>query len=682
MKLNRILFTGLCVAAMGAPACAQTSGISNVQHVVIFMQENRSFDHYFGALKGVCGFGDHNALRFQNGNSVFYQPQGGGYVLPFHSVAQCLIDLDHSWDVTHATWDGGKWDLWVPTKGTTTMAYHNRSDLAYYYALADAYTVCDAFFCSVFGSTNPNRLYLWTGMIDPNGTGGGPVIDNSEPGFTWTTYPERLQAAGISWKVYQEFDNYDDNALAWFNQYRNAVPGDPLYDRGMTRVSDLVAAFRDDVTNGTLPKVSWLIAPTVKSEHPIFSPAAGMVLTKQLLDALALNPAVFNSTVFILTYDENDGFFDHVPAPVPPPGTPDEFVGGLPIGPAVRVPTIIISPWTRGGFVCSQVFDHSSILRFLETWTGVVEPNISAWRRKVCGDLTGAFDFANPDYTYPTLPVPSARSCLIGVTPAVPSPQAVPVQEAGTRPARPLPYQLNVNSLADCANGRLYFTMTNAGAAAAHLAVYANAYRTDGPWQYDVDAVSSVTDSFDVIAFGGGRYDLTCYGPNGFQRRFAGNLTNACGQIEVASSIDPSAGITFALRNATAAAVAFTIVANAYSTGGPWTNTVPAGGTVSMMFPVVEDSDGWYDFTVLADNESMFVRRLAGHIENNLTLRRLHFTVSGQTLHLKWASGQSIRLQTAPGLNPDVWAEVPGTLGLSTADVPMSSSTAYFRLAD
>jgi len=115
--------------------------------------------------------------------------------------------------------------------------------------------------CSVMGPTNPNRLYLWTGMIDPNGTGGGPIIDNSEPaaGFTWTTYPERLQAAGITWKVYQEADNYDDNALAWFAQYKNAAAGNPLYDRGIATVSDLVAAFQNDVTSGALPQVSWLI---------------------------------------------------------------------------------------------------------------------------------------------------------------------------------------------------------------------------------------------------------------------------------------------------------------------------------------------------------------------------------------------------------------------------------------
>jgi len=687
MKLNNSVGLGFAVLTLAAvaPAGAQPAGLTNVQHVVIFMQENRSFDHYFGTLKGVRGFGDRTPLMFQNGNSDLYQPHSPTYLLPFYSSAQCVIDLDHSWGPTHTAWDSGKWDQWPAAKGTTTMAYYVRADLAYYYALAEAYTVCDAYFCSVFGSTNPNRLYLWTGMIDPNGTGGGPVIDNSEPGFTWTTYPERLQAAGISWKVYQQTDNYDDNALAWFNQYRSALPGNPLHDRGMATVSDLVTAFRSDVTNGTLPKVSWLIAPTTSSEHPIWSPASGEVLTKRLLDALASNPAVFNSTVFILTYDENDGFFDHLVPPVPPPGTPDEFVGGLPIGPGVRVPAIIISPWTRGGYVCSQVFDHTSIIRLLEAWTGVHEPNISAWRRQVCGDLTAAFDFNQPDYTYPSLPAPTAVTCIVGTTPSVPSPQTVPVQESGARPARPLPYQLNAASYANCGTGQFYVTMSNAGTASAHLASYPNAYRTDGPWQYDVGPSGSVTDSFNVVTYGGGRYDLSFYGPNGFLRRFAGNVTNACNQIEVGSNVDPVAGsLGVVMRNSTAALVTFTVTANAYLAGGPWTNPVTAGSLVTNTFFVGTNSGGWYDFTVTASSDASFLRRLAGHIETNappVLPVTLNFSLSAGRLNLSWPGSPTIKLQKSTSVNPAVWLDVPGTLGASSAAIPVTNATAFFRLS-
>ncbi|MDB6040494.1 MAG: phospholipase phosphocholine-specific, partial [Verrucomicrobiales bacterium] len=365
------------LAATSVPATARTGTIRDIKHVVIFMQENRSFDHYYGALRGVRGFGDRNVFLLPNGKTTFHQPRNKGEVLPLRLDSQCVSDTAHDWDSGHAAWNFGYWDRWISAKGIDAMTYYTREELAFYYSLADAYTVCDAYHCSVMGPTNPNRLYLWSGTIDPRGKAGGPVIDNSEPypGFRWTTYPERLQAAGVAWRIYQEFDNYDDNALAWFAAFQNAQPGEPLYDRGLAIVGDLVAAFRADVLNDTLPAVSWIIAPTILSEHPPFSPASGAALTKQLLDALAAKSEVFNSTAFILTYDENDGFFDHVPPPVPAARTADEFVNNQPIGLGVRVPTVIVSPWTRGGYVCSEVFDHTSILRFLEQWTGVVEPN-------------------------------------------------------------------------------------------------------------------------------------------------------------------------------------------------------------------------------------------------------------------------------------------------------------------
>lgn len=666
-----------------ATSHAATGTITDVQHVVIFIQENRSFDEYFGAHKGVRGFNDPTALLFQNTNTDFYQPNGSGYVLPFHVTTQCLNDVAHDWTTGHTAWDLGKWDQWVLAKGTTALTYHTRAELGYYYSLADAYTICDAYFCSMLGPTNPNRLYTMTGMIDPNGTGGGPVIDNNEPGFTWTTYPERLQNAGVSWKVYQQSDNFDDNALAWFVQYRNATPGNPLYDRGMATVGNLVSAFRTDVTNNTLPKVSWLIAPTASSEHPFFSPSSGEALTAQLLNALAANPAVFNSTVFILTYDENGGFFDHIPSPVPPPGTADEFVSGLPIGLGPRVPTLIVSPWTRGGVVCSQVFDHTSVLRFLERWTGVMEPNISAWRRMVCGDLTAAFDFAHPDTSFPSLPSVTPVTCLFGTTPAVPSPQTVPVQEAGAALQRRLPYQLTTSSYADCLAGRFYITMTNAGTAAAHLAIYPNAFRSDGPWQYDVPAGAAISDYFSVALFGGGRYDLSAYGPNGFERRFAGDINTLCNQLEASCSLDPNAGaVTLALRNSTPATAIFTVTANAYLSGGPWNYSVAASNTFLATF-LVATNNNWYDLTATTSRDTSFMRRFAGHIEPPANPGRttLNFTVSAGVIHFVWAGSPTVRLQRTASLNPALWLDVAGTLGASSANVPITGPAAYFRLA-
>jgi len=686
---NSSILAGLAAGAiawLASPSQAATGTIQDVQHVVIFMQENRSFDQYYGTLKGVRGFNDRNALVFTNGNTDFYQPRGTNYLLPFHITTKCVNDVDHGWSSGHTAWHAGKYDQWVPAKGTTAMTYYTRIELAFYYALADAYTVCDAYHCSVLGPTDPNRLYLWTGTIDADGKFGGPIIDNTEPpsGFTWTTYPERLQSAGVSWKVYQQLDNYDDNALFWFAQYKNAPMGSPLRVRGISYVTNVVTAFHSDVTNETLPQVSWIIAPTALSEHPPYSPASGAAWTKQLLDALAANPAVYNSTVFMLTYDENGGFFDHVPPPVPPPGTASEFVGGLPIGLGVRVPLVLVSPWTRGGYVCSQVFDHTSIIRFLETWTGVKEPNLSAWRRKVCGDLTSAFNFASLDTSYPSLPAVTPVSCSTGVTPIVPSPQTAPLQEIGAKPARPLPYQPNANSYTDCAAGRFYITMTNAGAASTHLMIYPNAYRTDGPWQYDVAAGNSVTDSFNVITLGAGQYDLTCYGPNGFQRRFAGNINTNCNQIEVTSSIDLNAGgITLAMLNSTPSDVSFAINANAYQTGGPWSYLVAAGSTVATSFPALTATDGWYDLTATASSDASFLRRIAGHIETGAP--RLSAALSNGNLLLtypSWASGFTV--ESSPDLTPQSWTAVNTTSNIVGNDtivkLPPPPSPRFFRL--
>jgi phospholipase C len=395
-------------------ATASRSGsaaLSDIKHVVILMQENRSFDHYYGTMPGVRGFNDPTAITLASGRSVFHQPDSShaqGYLLPFHydtkkTSAQATPGTDHSWPTQHQAWHNGKMDQWIAAKGEYTMGYFAQDDIPFHWALADAFTICDNYHCSVFGPTNPNRLYMWTGMIDPAGKHGGPVIDNT-PAFnnvilSWTTYPERLEKAGISWQVYQEDDNFDDNALAWFKQYGHAPRTSPLYRRGMRKLP--AGAFEYDAKHDRLPQVSWLVAPTAQSEHPDYFPAAGAEYIAQKLDAIASNPQVWAKTAFILCYDENDGLFDHVPPPTPARGTAAEFVGGEPIGLGFRTPTTIVSPWTAGGFVCSDVFDHSSLIRFLEARFGVHEPNISAWRRQTCGDLTSAFRFSGGAVSYP-----------------------------------------------------------------------------------------------------------------------------------------------------------------------------------------------------------------------------------------------------------------------------------------
>ncbi len=429
--------------------------LRDIKHVVVLMQENRSFDHYFGTLAGVRGFDDPAALKLSTGRSVFYQPDPEnphGYLLPFHldtrtTSAQKIPSTSHAWSVQHAAWNGGKMDNWLPAhrradgaKAPFVMGYHKRDDIPFQFALAEAFTICDAYHCSVFGPTWPNRMYWMTGTIDPEGKSRGPLLDNKKhpDGFRWTTYAERLEQAGVSWKVYQLQDNYGCNMLEHFHAFQQADPRSPLYQKGMVRGPE--GAFEQDAKNDKLPAVSWIITTSKQSEHPDFMPAAGAVFVASKLDAIAANPEVWAKTAFILNYDENDGIFDHVPPPTPPAGTPGEFIKGLPIGGGFRVPCIIISPWTAGGWVCSEPFDHTSVLRFLEKFTGVREPNITDWRRETFGDMISAFRFDDGSATPPRLPGTREeldRAEVEVATLPKPTPptgkQKLPTQEQGTR---------------------------------------------------------------------------------------------------------------------------------------------------------------------------------------------------------------------------------------------------------
>jgi phospholipase C len=415
--------------------------LGDIKHVVMLMQENRSFDHYFGTLAGVRGFADPNALILPNGKPVFYQPDQenpSGYLLPFHldtrtTSAQKIPSTNHSWPCQHNSWNGGKMDNWLPAhrqaegaKAPYVMGYHTRADIPFQFALAEAFTICDAYHCSVMGPTWPNRMYWMSGTIDPEGKAGGPIVKNVAPdeGYGWTTYAERLEKAGISWKVYQQDDNYDCDVLEQFRAFRESGEQSPLRTKGLARGPE--GRFEYDAFNDKLPAVSWIIPTSFQSEHPDYMPAAGAAFVASKIDAIAANPEVWAKTVFILNYDENDGLFDHVPPPVPPPGTPHEFVDGMPIGAGFRVPCLIISPWTAGGWVCSELFDHTSVLQFLEKFTGVKETNISDWRRQTFGDLVSAFRFDDGKAGPPQLP-----DAL--------SPYSIAKYEAGNLPEPALP---------------------------------------------------------------------------------------------------------------------------------------------------------------------------------------------------------------------------------------------------
>jgi len=440
--------------AQAGSARLANAAVSDIKHVVVLMQENRSFDHYFGAMPGVRGFTDPSVP-----SSRFYQVDAqnpDNYLLPFHAdtlstSAQNLPSNSHSWGPQHDSWDNGKMDGFVTAHlaadgvaGQYTMAYFQRDDLPFHWALADAFTILDGYHCSVLGPTWPNRLYLMTGQLDPAGVNGGGQYGNYVPaeGYSWQTYPELLTSAGVSWKVYQEIDNYGMNVLEYFDQYQNASVSSTLYQGGM-KVTQ-AGQFEYDAMHDNLPTVSWIVPTSYQSEHPDYMPAAGADFVASKLNAIAANPEVFAKTLFILIYDENDGFFDHVTPPTAPAGTAGEYLTvdkvSAPIGLGFRVPAILVSPWTVGGYVCHDTFDHTSVIQLLEQVTGVTNPNITPWRRQAVGDLTSALGF-QPNRSWGRLPETAAQleaaeqQVLQFQLPAIPgSSQSFPVVPPGTKP--------------------------------------------------------------------------------------------------------------------------------------------------------------------------------------------------------------------------------------------------------
>jgi phospholipase C len=461
------------------PGPSGCSKLTDIEHVVILIQENRSFDHYFGSYRGVRGFSD-PSMAFQQPDPSNTTDPPILKLLPFHldtskTNAACTHDITHAWLPQHQSWHNGAMDGFVTSRlssnsndAVLTMGYYTRADLPFYYAVADAFTICDNYFCSVMGPTDPNRLYTMAASIDPDGKNGGPVLQtlglNRSTFFghlTYTTMPEQLQARGISWRVYSSPDSnilntiFSDNVLSYFRNFQN--PASPLFKNAF--LPQFPADFISDALSGNLPQVSWLIASIVDSDHPPAPSLFGELTLSAILTALTANPAQWSKTALFVTYDENGGFFDHVPPVIAPPGTAGEFITAPtdptivgnppvlgPIGLGFRVPMLILSPFSRGGFVSSDLFDHTSVLRFLETRFGAEVPNLSAWRRAAVGDLTSAFNFKKPDASIPTLPstLPPISSILqectanlAGTTPyPVPSPQTAPTQESGT-PTRP-----------------------------------------------------------------------------------------------------------------------------------------------------------------------------------------------------------------------------------------------------
>jgi phospholipase C len=693
----------------------QYGDIRDIKHVVVVMQENRSFDHYFGSMRGVRGFGDRSTITLPGGKTVFEQPdtpavgvatqypwrlsgtdEWQGAVPPSAELGGANYGgTDHSWLTQHGAWYGGLMNGWIHAKGgPTTMGYLTRGDLPFHYALADAYTVGDDYHCSVISATGPNRIYLMSGTINAdqkhpgyNGTaphvaydGGGNLQRNF---LTWQSYVETLQNAGVSWRTYHCADEYGDNAPPYFATFAKMDatqtdpatgkpgvpdPSNPLYANGLANVTtdtaiqtknadDLAAALKADVMAGKLPQVAYVVNNQFFSEHPVTAPSNGAYFLRAVIEALAADQDVFNSTLVIVNYDENDGQFDHVPPPVPAAGEADEFVSGTdlsqygltapaPVGLGFRVPLILVSPWTRGGWVTSETADHTSVIQFIEKWTTAlgkpaISPNISDWRRQVCGDLTDAFDFESPVYGLPKLP---GTGALVAETEYVPLPDdnVMPEQEPGSKPARPLPVQPNANltgftaAAGGAVTAQLAFGNNGPHARkASHFAVYNNLagvpsladYPAKFPGQYTVepsttDPNRSTAGTAPVgAADGDTKYDITVTGPNRFLRRFTGDSAAAGAKLAVAAeyfeggfAAEPQ--LLLRLTNTSAAEVTFTVAANAYSKDRPRTYRVSANHAAVHRANPLRTSGGWYDLTVTASGDASWSQRFVGHLEN------------------------------------------------------------------
>jgi len=653
--------------ALAIPAHRETGTIRDIQHIVVLMQENRSFDHYFGTMRGVRGFADPRAALLPNGQPVWYQPDHGGHVLPFRPELpnlglQFLEGTPHDWGTSHQAWNEGRYDQWIPAKGVNTMAYFMREDIPYHFALADAFTVCDAYHCSLMGPTDPNRYHMWTGWVGNDGKGGGPVITNAEVGYDWSTFPERLETAGISWKIYQDvgtgldangywgwtddpyIGNYGDNSLLYFHQYQNALPGSPLYEKARTGTNVLqnphqtfFDQLKADVQANKLPQVSWITAPEAYSEHPNWPANYGAWYTAQVLEALTSNPEVWSKTALFITFDENDGFFDHVVPPFPPLSrdgglstvdvSGEMFAGDGthapgPYGLGQRVPMTIVSPWTKGGWVCSQVFDHTSLIRFIEKRFGdehpaLLESNITPWRRAVCGDLTSAFNFADPDEHLQPLPSTSAYVPVDALrhdsyNPVPPADQALPKQEPGLRRARALPYEVEACASFDAASKLLKLDIVNSGRAAVVLLVSVPG-STKAPRSYTIEAGKRLSDSWQASEWPQSHYELIVSGPNGFMRRFSGELL-ASPEVKATYSQHDGGELKLELRNPGKTPAVLKIAQQGYGRAPAKQITLAPGASVVQHWEL-ENSHGWYDLSITLAGSPIYLRQLAGHVE-------------------------------------------------------------------
>lgn len=729
------------------------STFHDAEHIVILMQENRSFDHMFGKLKGVRGFNDPRAFTLPDKDKVWLQKDNEGKTYaPFHvDINKTKITwqggLPHSWSDQLAARNHGKYDKWVPVKSLMSLGYYDRTDVPFYYAMADAFTICDHNFCSSLTGTTPNRLFFWTGNIRPELNGSSiAAVNNSQAEsrdnafVDWDTFPEVLEDNGIDWKIYQNeiwtadlqgdsvddwLGNYGDNAIeyvkrynvklaAYFRKNGDTTSKPPLtaaqvtekYNKLSTREKNLIDKafasninapfnylelapftftndqgqeetvnipkndifyqFRSDVDNGKLPTVSWLVAPQRFSDHTS-SPLYGTWYVSEALDILTKNPEVWKKTVFILTYDENDGYFDHIPPyVVPKPNDPSsgkvsdgisvdadyEFKKDSPIGLGYRVPMIIASPWSKGGYVNSQVFDHTSSLMFLEnllskkTGKKIRSNKISSWRRTICGDLTSAFRPSIGASSVAPTPlkreevvtnIQNAKNKPAQVKPdplskaEITSGAYLPQQERGTSKACALPYQLFAECSLDSSRTRVELQLAagkgNFGQKIVPVGAPFNVYTTNlyngqpgKTWAYAVTNGDKITDTLMLQNFGEEQYNLCISAPNGFFREFKGDKNDPALKVDCKYEVKgflskkPSGNVELILENQSDQDLKVNITDNAYKSDNAKSVLVNAKSKKALVVDL-QRSSGWYDFIVQVEGNSSFSKQYAGHVE-------------------------------------------------------------------
>lgn len=686
MGLTAAVWGPLLEKALAVEANNATRSINDVEHIVILMQENRSFDHYFGAMKGVRGFGDRFPIPLESGQRAFHQSDGKNIVPPYRADgkmtnAAFVNGTPHNFPDTQAAWNQGKYGFWPLFKTPYSMAYYTREELPFQYAMADAFTISDAYHCSVATGTDPNRIVFWSGSVcDPEKRAAGVNCTDAdsepvnlrcwikgkmpEPGYTyqgssfkWPTIPDVLQEAGISWRIYQDpNDNWTGamNGCLAFESFRNAKPGSPIYENGMRHWS--LEALSNDVKNNRLPRVSWILPSQSNSEHPgaPSSPYRASNFTHEVLSAITSNPEVWSKTIFFLTFDENDGLFDHLPAPAVPSYNLDGTLAGKstldiagmyfdndkddfgdstaprkyidkrdtisgklrPWGMGPRVPMYILSPWSKGGWVHSEVADHTSVGQFIEKRFKVNIPAISPWHRAVSSDLTSAFDFITPnDPKVPLMPDTSGFEQKDNASKLLPK-AAAPAhasrlyQEKGSRPSKALPYRLNCMLNRLNAIDRIQLVFDNRGKKGAVYHVYDLKRLDKIPRRYTVEGAGSLKDEWDVTEFNGA-YDLEVYGPNGYFHKFVGNS----GQIEpeVQLKYDHADGSIFILlANTAKAPLNIEVKGNAYDYQEISPVQLAPGKKLKIRISL-KKSGNWYDFTV--STASGFSQRFAGRVE-------------------------------------------------------------------